>query len=121
MNPLERLVKYCKKHNYTILQLYTTNGDEVHNHKRAIVINKTGERYHLYYDRSRFKLARCANCFKPAQEHNMLGDGCAYNGYKQRGWRNVTLDNRKAKLRRASRIVIDEELSSEYQVRFHNP
>lgn len=77
------LEKYAAKHNYEILEEYTTMGDK-HTNYRAIVRHKgTGEKFYLYYD--------------PSRRNKFDIDS------KVRGWRNTTLDNKRAKLLSALR------------------
>ena len=90
---LRNLKNYCEKHNYTLIKEYTTAGDRG-SHNRAIVRdNKTGEMYHLYYDRSR----RRRSLAQQKKDYETYINGGILPPPKSRGWRNTTLDNRRTK------------------------
>lgn len=91
------LLEYCERYQYTIVDQYTTYGEENGPHHRAIVWDETSsERYYLYYDSTRRR---------PTQEQQKLAWEAYVQGElpppmpKQRGWRNTTLDNRRRKER----------------------
>ena len=86
------LEQYAEKHNYTVLKEYTTYGDNVLNHRRAIVQhNETGEKHYLYFDRSTKR--RTLKQQKKALE--IYNSGGIPPIPSVRGWRNTTLDNRR--------------------------
>lgn len=98
---MDSLHVYCEKHNYEILETYTTlGGDYGGSHQRAIVKDQaTGEKYYLYYDRSRKRKS-------PEQQKSdweIWTNGGTPTSTKARGWRNTTLDNRRKAQRRNTR------------------
>lgn len=90
------LEQYTSKHNLSIVKEYWTCGEHG-DHRRAIVRdNVTNETYYLYFDRSHRKRTL-------AQQKRVLEiyqSGGIPPMPSQRGWRNVTLDNRRQVERR---------------------
>lgn len=93
----DELNKYCTRHNYTLVEYYTTWSDFGTNHRAIVTDNTTHERFYLYYDRSR-KRRTLAQQRKDLEFVQRVGMPAPWS--KCRGWRNVTLDNRRARERR---------------------
>jgi hypothetical protein len=91
----ESLRKYCEKHDYTIIEEYTTLGEERLNKRAIVKDNKTGEKYYLYFDPSRKR--RSFTQQKRDYETYMAGNPLPIP--PSRGWRNTTLDNRNREKR----------------------
>lgn len=87
------LQQYAEKHNLTIVEEYTTlGGDWSSNHQRAIATdNKTGEKYYLYFDRSRKR----RSLSRQKKDLELMHQGIPVPYPPSRGWRNTTLDNRR--------------------------
>lgn len=100
-NYIDRLLKYTRKHGYTLVETYVTCG-ESGNHYRAKVKDVEGKIYYLYYDRSKKRTRKiCPVCGNTGQQHIYDGFSCGtYVFFTERGWRNVTLDNLRKKERR---------------------
>lgn len=86
------LQEYCAKHNFELIEEYTTMGD-VRTHRRAKVRNKeTGEINYLYYDISkRYKDPSYLKAYAQA-----FREGTMLPHVKERGWRNTTRERQTA-------------------------
>lgn len=97
------LQEYCETHNLELIEEYTTLGDERGSHRRAIVRDReTGEKYHLFYDRSRRKKSLA----QQKQDYDIYRNGGIPESAKERGWRNTTLDNRRRAERNNQKLLV---------------
>lgn len=93
MHRLE-LLMYCERHGYKVLEQYTTTGEE-RAHMRARVLTGEGEVHYLYWDSSR----RRRSLARQQRDLAIYNAGGIPEPPRVRGWRNTTLDNRKARER----------------------
>ena len=102
--PLGLLLRYCDRNNYGIIRIYETSG-ETRDYKRAIVRDIKGNKFYLYYDSTSKRTKKfCPICKKSFQEHIMMENTSACSNkvdpfYSPRGWRNVTKDNRRKRMK----------------------